>query len=107
MRLHRHTPGGVSVRRAGEEISKRLVKTTMSGKCELIRALIAQLNVPLICSTYFDGDVEHLLQTTRNIIAVLGATSANFIKTSHRFEVSGAVFQDSKQARLALAQFFS
>src|SRR6185295_1785370 len=107
VRLHRHTPGGVSIRRVCEEISKRLVKTTVRGKRELVRLLIAQLNMSLVCSTYFNCDVEDLLQTTRNVIALLRATSADFIQTSHRFEVGGAVFQDSKQARFALTQLFS
>src|SRR6185369_10083838 len=96
VRLHRHTPRGVSIPRVGEKISKGRVKTTVSRKLELVRLVITQLNMPFVCSTYFNRDVQNILQTTSNIISILGATSANFIQTSHCFEVGSAMFQNSK-----------
>src|SRR4029079_12444124 len=102
-RFQRDTTRRVSIVTAFKQLDKRVVKTNLRDQPERFRVAIEQLNIAFVCAGNLDGDIKNLFETTIDVVSIFRAASADLIQASHCLEVSGAVFEYSKQSLLAFA----
>src|ERR1043166_8978680 len=105
LRAQRHSRRGIVADDALAKLHERLFETKLRNKLERSRFTIQQLNISLVGARNLDSDVENIFEAGSNVFPLFGAERTDLIESPHRFQVRGAVFQNSEQTRFTLTQF--